>query len=177
MQPVPAGPGSPAAAMDDVMVTARAVALVFASAAQAMVAPSVPSVVMATTRPRGTRATSYVPVGGSPAWRGAGLCCRGSGPVLPWCGQLPPACAHTCCALPPECYRACGRCTGPEDSSCLRCKRGWVLHEHRCIGERHSGRAQGCGELCPRSWGSTGPPPRFPPRHRRVWHRDGALPS
>lgn len=41
----------------------------------------------------------------------------------------------TCPFLPAECYQACGRCTGPEDSSCLRCKRGWVLHEHRCIGE------------------------------------------
>lgn len=62
---------------------------------------------------------------------------------LPWCcpgtrcRQLPPACTHGRSALPAECYRACGRCTGPEDSSCLRCKRGWMLHEHRCIGEYH----------------------------------------
>lgn len=72
---------------------------------------------------------------------------------LPWCcpstgcRQLPPACSHARSPLPAECYRACGRCTGPEDSSCLRCKRGWVLHEHRCIGEGRSGTGGTAGKL------------------------------
>ncbi|XP_009468223.1 PREDICTED: LOW QUALITY PROTEIN: latent-transforming growth factor beta-binding protein 4-like [Nipponia nippon] len=75
--------------------------------------------------------------------RGTGLCSAGpgtgcspgyGGPFCAECGdgyyEASRNKSHLVCA---ECYQACGRCTGPEDSSCLRCKRGWVLHEHRCI--------------------------------------------
>lgn len=83
VQPVPVGPGSPAAAMGDAMVTARAAAPASASAALATAAPSVLSAVMATMRPHGTRATSCVLVGGGSA-----------GAVQPGYRQLPPACVH-----------------------------------------------------------------------------------
>lgn len=124
MQPVPVGPSSPAVVMGNAMVMAHAAAPASASAAQAMVVPSVPSVVTATMRLHGTRATSCVLVGGDSAVAAQAVG-TGSSP-------LP---VSTLPFLPTECYQACGRCTGPEDSSCLRCKRGWVLHEHRCIGE------------------------------------------
>ncbi|NXU82025.1 CREL1 protein, partial [Oreotrochilus melanogaster] len=57
--------------------------------------------------------------GGVCTARGLPWCWRGTG-----CRQLPIACVHARTLLPAECYRACGRCTGPEDSSCLRCKEG-----------------------------------------------------
>ncbi|XP_068763552.1 interleukin-17 receptor C-like [Struthio camelus] len=69
--------------------------------------------------------------------RGTGLCVCGPGYGGPFCSECGDGYyeaarnkSHLVCA---ECYWACGRCTGPEDSSCLRCKRGWVLHERRCI--------------------------------------------
>ncbi|XP_053809988.1 protein disulfide isomerase CRELD1 isoform X1 [Vidua macroura] len=69
--------------------------------------------------------------------RGTGLCVCSPGYGGPFCAECGDGYyeasrnkSHLVCA---ECYQACGRCTGPEDSSCLRCKRGWVLHEHRCI--------------------------------------------
>ncbi|KAJ7416016.1 hypothetical protein BTVI_36411 [Pitangus sulphuratus] len=69
--------------------------------------------------------------------RGTGLCVCSPGYGGPFCAECGDGYyeasrnkSHLMCA---ECYQACGRCTGPEDSSCLRCKRGWVLHEHRCI--------------------------------------------
>lgn len=71
-QPAPAGPGSPAAATGDAMAMAHAAAPACASAVQAMVAPSVPSAVMVTTRPHGIRATWYVLVSWGPAWQGGG---------------------------------------------------------------------------------------------------------
>uniref|UniRef100_A0A8C4K431 Cysteine rich with EGF like domains 1 n=1 Tax=Dromaius novaehollandiae TaxID=8790 RepID=A0A8C4K431_DRONO len=71
--------------------------------------------------------------------RGTGLCVCSPGYGGAFCSECGDGYyeasrnkSHLVCA---ECYWACGRCTGPEDSSCLRCKRGWVLHEHRCIGE------------------------------------------
>uniref|UniRef100_K7F2Q9 EGF-like calcium-binding domain-containing protein n=1 Tax=Pelodiscus sinensis TaxID=13735 RepID=K7F2Q9_PELSI len=51
---------------------------------------------------------------GVPGCEGLGHA-AGSGPVSPFLA---------------ECYRACGRSSGPEDSSCLRCKRGWVARAH-----------------------------------------------
>ncbi|KAM6414030.1 protein disulfide isomerase CRELD1 [Rhynochetos jubatus] len=69
--------------------------------------------------------------------RGTGLCVCRPGYGGPFCADCADGYyeaarnkSHLVCA---ECDRACGRCTGPEDSSCLRCKRGWALHEHRCI--------------------------------------------
>lgn len=78
MQPVLVDPSSPAVAMGDATVMAHVVALACASAAQAMVAPSVPSVVMATMRPHGTRATWYVLVCRGLFWQGEGAVWPGS---------------------------------------------------------------------------------------------------
>ncbi|XP_068551083.1 protein disulfide isomerase CRELD1 isoform X1 [Anas acuta] len=68
---------------------------------------------------------------------GTGLCVCSPGYGGPYCAECGDgyyeASRNQSQLLCAECYRACGRCTGPEDSSCLRCKRGWVLHEHRCI--------------------------------------------
>ncbi|XP_032997294.1 protein disulfide isomerase CRELD1 isoform X1 [Lacerta agilis] len=69
--------------------------------------------------------------------RGTGLCMCQTGYGGPFCSECGDGYyeasrndSHLVCA---ECYRACGRCSGPEDSSCLRCKRGWMLHDRRCI--------------------------------------------
>ncbi|NXW37267.1 CREL1 protein, partial [Phaetusa simplex] len=68
---------------------------------------------------------------------GTGLCVCSPGYGGPWGGECGDGYYEASrnksrggCA---ECYRGGGRCTGPEDSSCLRCRGGWVLHEHRCI--------------------------------------------
>ncbi|XP_042310208.1 protein disulfide isomerase CRELD1 [Sceloporus undulatus] len=68
---------------------------------------------------------------------GTGLCMCQTGYGGPFCSECGDGYyeaarndSHLVCA---ECYRACGRCSGPEDSSCLRCKRGWMLHDRRCI--------------------------------------------
>nr|XP_033782596.1 protein disulfide isomerase CRELD1 [Geotrypetes seraphini] len=37
---------------------------------------------------------------------------------------------HLVCS---ECYKACSKCTGPEDDSCVLCKKGWMLHDRSCI--------------------------------------------
>ena len=123
-QPALVAPSSPAAATGAVMEKGRGVAPGCASAALATGVPSVPSAEMATMRHHATKASCCVPVSTVPC------CAEGSVPTL----LCPPPCAHRPVSTPAECYPACGRCTGPEDSSCLRCKRGWVLHEHRCIG-------------------------------------------
>ncbi|XP_062398175.1 protein disulfide isomerase Creld1 isoform X1 [Sardina pilchardus] len=31
------------------------------------------------------------------------------------------------------CFHTCRKCTGPHDYSCLDCKSGWILHDHKCI--------------------------------------------
>ncbi|KAG8127900.1 hypothetical protein E2320_014770 [Naja naja] len=68
---------------------------------------------------------------------GTGLCMCQTGYGGPFCSECGDGYyeaarndSHLVCA---ECYRACGRCSGPEDTSCLRCKRGWMLHNQRCI--------------------------------------------
>ncbi|XP_030062625.1 protein disulfide isomerase CRELD1 [Microcaecilia unicolor] len=37
---------------------------------------------------------------------------------------------HLVCS---ECYKTCSKCTGPEDDNCMLCKKGWMLHDHKCI--------------------------------------------
>lgn len=98
---------------------------------------------------------------GGLAQRGGGLWGRGA--ALGWVQAAPSFLRPPRSPLSTECYRACGRCTGPEDSSCLRCKRGWVLHEHRCIGEDCRGTQGGqrlnsglLGGLRLSYWGSAG---------------------
>ncbi|XP_053576913.1 protein disulfide isomerase CRELD1 [Bombina bombina] len=38
--------------------------------------------------------------------------------------------SHLVCS---ECYSACSKCFGPESDQCVLCKKGWLLHDHKCI--------------------------------------------
>ncbi|XP_028907238.1 protein disulfide isomerase CRELD1 isoform X1 [Ornithorhynchus anatinus] len=68
---------------------------------------------------------------------GSGRCdCRPGygGPACAQCGdgyyEVVRNTSHLVCAA---CFVSCARCSGPEESSCLRCKQGWVLHDHKCV--------------------------------------------
>ncbi|XP_025020634.1 cysteine-rich with EGF-like domain protein 1 isoform X2 [Python bivittatus] len=91
------------------------------------------------TCPGGTQkpCSGYGQCDGEGTRGGTGLCMCQTGYGGPFCSECGDGYyeaarndSHLVCA---ECYRACGRCSGPEDSSCLRCKRGWTLHDRRCI--------------------------------------------
>ncbi|XP_012865799.1 PREDICTED: interleukin-17 receptor C [Dipodomys ordii] len=38
--------------------------------------------------------------------------------------------SHLVCSA---CFGPCARCSGPEESNCLQCKKGWALHHLKCI--------------------------------------------
>ncbi|OCT85886.1 protein disulfide isomerase CRELD1 [Xenopus laevis] len=38
--------------------------------------------------------------------------------------------SHLVCS---ECYRACSKCFGPGEDQCVLCKKGWLLHDRKCI--------------------------------------------
>ena len=85
----------------------------------------VASAASVTLRRSATPAIWYVRVG-SPEARGRA---RVSGmPVCPP-SYFPP--------LRPACFGPCARCSGPEESHCLQCKKGWALHHLKCVGEWH----------------------------------------
>lgn len=99
-----------------------------ATAVLATEARPVASVAWATSRPSGTPATWCVQVrtrylsGLARRWalgRVGGNCL----PVL----MLP---LH-----PTACFGPCARCSGPEESHCLQCRKGWALHNLKCVGE------------------------------------------
>lgn len=37
---------------------------------------------------------------------------------------------HLVCS---ECFTSCSKCTGPADSDCVLCRKGWLLHENKCL--------------------------------------------
>ncbi|XP_019506649.1 PREDICTED: cysteine-rich with EGF-like domain protein 1 isoform X2 [Hipposideros armiger] len=38
--------------------------------------------------------------------------------------------SHLVCSA---CFGPCARCSGPEESNCLQCKKGWALHHLKCV--------------------------------------------
>ncbi|KAM4722765.1 protein disulfide isomerase CRELD1 [Rhinophrynus dorsalis] len=38
--------------------------------------------------------------------------------------------SHLVCS---ECPRACSKCVGPEEDQCVLCRKGWLLHDRKCI--------------------------------------------
>ncbi|MEE6502368.1 hypothetical protein FKM82_004494 [Ascaphus truei] len=38
--------------------------------------------------------------------------------------------SHVVCS---ECHKACSKCSGPENDRCLLCRKGWLLHDGKCI--------------------------------------------
>ncbi|KAL2803443.1 protein disulfide isomerase CRELD1 isoform 3 precursor [Daubentonia madagascariensis] len=38
--------------------------------------------------------------------------------------------SHLVCSA---CFGSCARCSGPEESNCLQCKKGWALHHLKCV--------------------------------------------
>ncbi|XP_064422389.1 protein disulfide isomerase Creld1 isoform X2 [Latimeria chalumnae] len=68
---------------------------------------------------------------------GTGLCnCNASygGPLCTECAEgyyrQSKNESHLVCS---ECYKSCSKCSGPEDFKCLQCKKGWLLHDHKCV--------------------------------------------
>ncbi|KAM8930796.1 protein disulfide isomerase CRELD1 [Pelodytes ibericus] len=38
--------------------------------------------------------------------------------------------SHLVCS---ECHKPCSKCVGPESDQCVLCKKGWLLHENKCV--------------------------------------------
>ncbi|XP_028679907.1 protein disulfide isomerase Creld1 isoform X2 [Erpetoichthys calabaricus] len=74
---------------------------------------------------------------GTRSGSGRCLCNNGySGPLCQDCaigyfrGSSSNQTQHSVCTA---CYHACSRCIGPKEDQCLACKKGWQIHNHKCI--------------------------------------------
>lgn len=123
LQPVLGVQRSPAVATDSVKGKGLEGAAGTVTAKPAMGVRPVASVASGTLRWCATPAIWYVRVGSQKVWRWAGA---DGVPAYP-SSYFPP--------FHPACFGPCARCSGPEESNCLQCKKGWALHHLKCIGE------------------------------------------
>ncbi|KAM3915609.1 protein disulfide isomerase CRELD1 [Leptodactylus fuscus] len=49
--------------------------------------------------------------------------------------------SHLVCS---ECHRSCSKCQGPEEYQCVLCKKGWMLHDMKCIDIDECGTVDRC---------------------------------
>ncbi|XP_073448065.1 protein disulfide isomerase CRELD1 [Aquarana catesbeiana] len=49
--------------------------------------------------------------------------------------------SHLVCS---ECHKGCSKCLGPEEDQCNLCKKGWMLHEKKCIDVDECGTLDRC---------------------------------
>lgn len=122
LQPVQEVQRDPVVAMGSAKVKGPEEVVGSATARLAMGVRPVANVVLVTLKRNATAAIWYVWVGRRQVWCWAGP----EGHLLPSLILSP---SHTACFGP------CARCSGPEESHCLQCKKGWALHHLKCVGE------------------------------------------
>ncbi|XP_075039617.1 protein disulfide isomerase CRELD1 [Mixophyes fleayi] len=61
--------------------------------------------------------------------------------------------SHLVCS---ECHKACSKCLGPEEDQCAQCRRGWILHDMKCIDVDECGTLDRCksNQFCLNTEGS-----------------------